>query len=111
MGVDLILLPFDGDIPGVLCFSQTVLPVPRNRKLFEEIEQLPNTKVPKGFTSYLSRDDEYEEPHYGDTTINPYGEPVVYVLAGWLKKVGLLGATGAYINALDDSAKVALYWC
>lgn len=110
MGVDLKLLPFDCDLE-ILSFSHTILNVSRNYKLFENIRTLPSLKVPKNFTSYLSRDDAYGESHYGDTTEDPYGNQVCYVLAGDLKTVGIPGPTGAYINALDDDNKVALFWC
>ena len=110
MGVDLKLLPFDCDLE-VLCFSHTVLNVDRDYALFDRIKEVPSIRVREGFTSYLSRDDAYEETHYGDTTEDPYGDPVRYVLASDLKTIGLPGPTGAYIEALDDDNKVALFWC
>ena len=110
MGVDLKLLPFDCDME-ILSFSHTVLNVRRSYELFEHIRALPSYCVPKGFTSYLSRDDAYEETHYGDTTEDPYGDPVRCVLASDLKIIGIPGPTGAYINALDDDNKIALFWC
>ena len=110
MGVDLKLLPFDCDLE-MLSFSHTVLNVRRNYELFERIRALPSIRAPKQFTSYLSRDADYEEPHYGVTTEDPYGDPVRCVLAGDLKTIGIPGPTGAYIDALDDDNKVALFWC
>ena len=110
MGVDLKLLPFDCDLE-MLSFSHTVLNVDRDYMLFDKIKELPSAPVREDFTSYLSRDDAYEEPHYGDTTEDPYGDPVRYVLAGDLKTVGIQGPTGAYIDVLDDDNKVALFWC
>ena len=110
MGVDLKLLPFDCDLE-MLSFSHTVLNVVRDYALFDRIKEIPAIRVPRDFTSYLSRDDAYEEPHYGDTTEDPYGDQVRCVLAGDLKTVGIPGPTGAYINALDDDNKVALFWC
>lgn len=109
MGLDLSLLPYDCDMES-LTFSHTVLQVERDYELYEKIQKLPSEKVDKSFSSYLSRDDKYEESHYGETIENPYGEPVVCVLAGSLKTVGIPGPTGAYINALEDDNKVALFW-
>lgn len=105
-GIDLNLLPYDASF-----FSHTVLQVDRDYELYDKIKALPNMEVNDGFTSYLSRDDKYEEPHYGETVINPYGERVVFVLARDLKTVGIPGPTGAYVKELDDRCKVALYWC
>ena len=110
MGVDLKLLPFDCDLE-MLSFSHTVLNVVRDYALFDRIKEIPAIRVPRDFTSYLSRDNAYEEPHYGDTTEDPYGDPVRYVLAGDLKAVCIPGPTGSYINALSDDNKVALFWC
>ena len=110
MGIDLKLLPFDCDLE-ILSFSHTILNVDRDYALFDRINELPFIRVPKRFTSYLSRDDAYEESHYGVTTEDPYGDPVRCVLAGDLKTVGVPGPTGAYIDALDDDNKVALFWC
>lgn len=106
MGVDLILLPYDASF----C-SHTVLQVNRDYCLHDAIRALPAMEVDDNFTSYVSRDDKYEDTHYGKTTENSYGDRVVFVLAKDLKTVGIPGPTGAYVKELDDRCKVALYWC
>lgn len=114
MGLDLTLLPFDGDR-----FSQTALLCNRRRELFEEIIKLPAVKVPKGFNSYLSREGEYEESHYGVTTETPYGEALTFVevesLTGYRDHPAVIDnalnrAVWAYLGCLEPRTKVALFW-
>lgn len=116
MGLDLSLLPFDGS-----WFSQTVLPCERRTDLFDELLALDRTgrHVPENFESYLSRDDKYEECHYGATTETPYGDKLVYVKAANLKAYAAHPevqdnyqnrAVWAYLDCLPDETKVALYW-
>jgi hypothetical protein len=83
--------------------------------------------VSDSFTSYLSRDDAYEEPHYGETSETPYGKQLMYLHARHVKQVlkkaeeyypedfghpmgyGLRAVT-AYVNELPDDLPIALYW-
>lgn len=116
MGLDLYLLPFECD-QETISFSHSILNCDRNYPLFEKIEKLDEQPVEKHFSSYLSRNDDYEEPHYGKTTETPYGEPL-----GWVKREKLLTfqkeaaqtprcyAIWEYLNALPENTKVALYW-
>ena len=106
MGIDLILLPYDSSF-----FSHTVLRVDRDYDLYDAIRDIPSKEVDDNFTSYVSRDDQCEETHYGKTIENPYGQRTAFVLAKDLKRVRIPGPTGAYIRELDDDCKVALYWC
>lgn len=110
MGIDLYLLPFDCDLPQI-SFSHTILKVPRDYEMFDRINKCEQHPVPKDFTSFVSRDEEYEESHYGTTTEDSYGARVMYILAGDLKTVGLESPIRDYINALPDETKVALFWC
>ena len=103
-------------------------------KLKELTEKSINNKqyVPKDFTSHLCPDvDEetgFEECHYGETTIDPYGDPIVYVFVKDLLELEELHreyykdeeqhinkekalATMAYIKTLPKNRKIALYWC
>lgn len=105
MGVDLMLLPYDSSF-----FSHTILQVERDYALHDKIKRLPAMEVDDDFTSYASRDDEYEDTHYGNTTKDAYGDRVLFVLAKDLKTVGIPDPTGAYIKALDDKCKIALFW-
>ena len=109
MGIDLTLLPFDCDHDN-LSFSHTVLQLPRDYGLYDRIRGIPKTKIPDGFHSYVSRDGEYEEPHYGTTTTDSYGDEIECATAGGLKTVGIEGPTGAYINALPDDCRVAIFY-
>ena len=118
MGLDLNLLPFDGDM-GSMNFSHTVLDCERRSQLFEELEGLPAVRVPEDFNTYLCKDDEYEESHYGNTQDTPYGEPLTYVLAEQLvpfaSHEGVENhfknrAIWAYLKELPPRTKVALYW-
>lgn len=120
MGVDLQMLPFEAE--NVVCYSHTVLNCERRRELWDAIYPIEATHgqtVPDGFTSYLSRDEKYEEPHYGKTLTTPYGDNLQYVKAKHLKPLAshesvqdntLNRAVWAYLACLDDEAKVALYW-
>jgi hypothetical protein len=120
MGLDLTLLPFDGDIPHVeLFFSHTLLSCGRRQALFEAILALETLPVPANFTSFYSRDDAYEEPHYGVTTTDAYGCAVRMVTAEALGALqqhpGVQAypknqAIWAYLAALPPATKVALYW-
>ena len=91
-------------------FSHEVLIV-RDFDSISSIGALPSLDVPSGFHSYLSRNDDCEASHYGETVATPYGERLTYTLAKHLKKISIGGPEGAFISALDDQVKVALYWC
>lgn len=112
MGLDLKLLPFDADFDG-LHFSHTVLDVHRNRGLWPCVKQTEQFPVPDDFTSFCCSDQaEYEEWHYGVTTKTSNDEQLTYTTAKNLKGIAFKpAAVAAYINALDDDVKVALYWC
>jgi len=106
MSLNLNLLPML-DSNG---FSHEVLKV-RDYEVLEKIKKLPQMEIDDGFNSCLSRNDEYEEYHYGETVETPYGERLTWVLAKDLKEVGLQGCAGAFINAMSDRDRVAIYWC
>lgn len=119
MGVDLALLPFESDF-----FSHTILNFPRCSRFFETFRQETETPVPDRFNTYLSRDDKYEEPHYGNTSTTPYGTPLGWIRAATVSKLVALhmvdciycgnseqfNAVAAYISQLDLNTRVALYW-
>lgn len=139
MSLDLQLLPFECDFPTI-AYSHSILNCPSNfYKLYdilqEEIENFkldtPNNAyyitgdkdpvagyVPDDFTSYLSRDDKYEEPHYGVTTHDPYGSKLVWVKVKVLMQFKDIAnenpktkAVWTYLNTLELNTKVALFWC
>jgi hypothetical protein len=111
VGVYLRLLPFDADSDD-LHFSHTVLNVRRDEDLWDAVERTGQFPVPDDFNSFLCRNqEECEATHYGNTVETPYGERLTYTLAKNLKGIAFKpDAVAAYINALDDDVKVALYW-
>lgn len=121
MRLYLALLPFDAD-HGEWGFSHTILSLERRSELFDAILKLEEERgqpVPEEFGTYLCRDDEYEEAHYGNTQGTPYGEQLMWVSAGGLMGFGWHesisetpknDAAWAYLRALPPQTKVALYW-
>jgi len=105
MGFDLALLPMVDSED----FSHEILEV-RNHELFGLIKELPQLGVYHDFYSYLGSDERDQRTCYGKTIETPYGKQLTYTLAKHLKTVGLTGPTGAYVAALDNSTKIALYW-
>ena len=114
MGIDLSLLPYAWEGTGEPNFAHDVLDLPRRSVLFDAItaiEKEHGVKVESGFNSYLSGDDAYEDTHYGETLETPYGDRVKWITAKHLKVLALLdGPQGAFIRALDDNHRVALFW-
>ena len=117
MSLDLRLLPFDAD--DLVSYSHTVLSCEQDYRLFDAIADLEKTKgrtVPPGFNSFVSRDEAYEDSHYGRTTETPYGEPLQEVEVEVLLKIdapkdGINKAIWAYLAELPPRTKVALFWC
>ena len=118
MGLDLTLLPFDGEISADFAYSHTMLPMSGDESVFRAIGKMGTQPVPMTFHSFTSRDGECEGAHYGQTWETPYGDPLTCVTARALLKV-LAGlrvegehtlAAIAYLKERDPSTKVALYW-
>lgn len=111
MSVDLTLLPYGygGWVTDEMDWSHDALQVFEARDLWDKIKALDANLVEPDFHSYVSRDSKYEESHYGNTTEDPYGNKVKWVHAKDLKPL-LIGPPGAFINALKDDHKVALFW-
>lgn len=118
MGLDLAMLPFDYD-GAEFPFSHTVLDCQREGELFEALMKLPNEVVPEHFTSYLCRDEDFEELHYGKTRKTPYGEPLTYVRVKQLLMFSSHEcvqnnhknrAIWAYLAQMPKETKVALFW-
>lgn len=118
MGVDLRLLPFDCGMSGNE-YSHTILSCERDYTLFDEIQLIEKQRarvVPPSFSTFVSRDGAYEEPHYGNTQETPYGDPLREVEVEDLLKVkhyatrGVNNAIWAYLANLLPRTRVALYW-
>ena len=117
MGLDLTLLPFDGEIDAETAFSHTMLPMDRDRYM-TALLRISTRPVPDRFRSYTSRE-RGDEPSYGITTTTPYGERLEYVTAREFLNVcaaldmgvgSRTHAALAYLRELDPDTKVALYW-
>lgn len=116
MGLDLRLLPFDAEMFR-LSYSHTVLSCEREYELFDaiiKVERQQGRVVPANFSTFVSRDDKYEETHYGNTQETPYGEKVrelevesllVFEPKHWKNK-----AIWVYLRELQPRTKVALFW-
>ncbi len=112
MSVSLRLLPYYMQGEGSN-FSGEILNVRYQEdqdELFARIQALPQIEVDAGFASYKGRNEEGEEC-FGETLETPYCEPLTYTKAVHLKTCGIEGAAGAYVQALRDDHKIALYWC
>ena len=118
MGIDLILLPVD-HYDQNWGYAHSLLSVNRSSNLFDKIRKLPSFDVPKDFSSYTSRDGKFEEPHYGNTIEDCYGDKVKFVEVKSLLKFkhhrdvrdsGKNSAIWAYLKELPENTKIALYW-
>jgi hypothetical protein len=95
MGIDLRLLPVDGDFAPNIFYSHQVLSLDRNAILadIQEIAKKHGKPLPSRFTSFIGRQ-ENGEHGYGEEDTDPYGAPLQYVLVKHLKplavKVGLV---------------------
>jgi len=120
MGLDLKLLPFDGE-RGQFAYSQTVLRCERDTDFFNQIIELEDRigkPVPHEFDSYLSSEDDGESK-YGNTQDTPYGEQLRWVPVGELYRLFELErdnwanvnvAVAAYLSVLKPNQKIALFW-
>jgi hypothetical protein len=118
MGLDLRLLPFEGELGQDSAFSHSVLSCSRNYDVFDAVQDIEKSKgrlVPRYFSTFLCRDDKYEESHYGNTQDTPYGERLKEVEVEDLLPVaryatGQNKAVWAYLAELPARTRIALYW-
>lgn len=121
MGLDLTLIPVEHEAGGK-GRGHTLLNLTHREDLFGEIgcnEKQEGGPVPQRFMTNVSRDDRYEEQHYGDTQRTPYGEALRTVTAESLLSHkhhrGVADnprnrAAWAYLAELPPETEVALYW-
>lgn len=116
MGLDLKLLPVCGKD---LDHSHVVLDMERSKSLFGALMQVSTRDILPTFDTYLCRDDEYEESHYGNTQEDAYGERLQMVavreLLCFSDHPGVFEesqnrAVWAYLHELPEESMVALYW-
>lgn len=117
MGVDLALLPFDGD-----SYSSTVLECDGGTDFVLEINTALGKyyrDVPEYFNAHWGTAASCDKVCHGRCVEDRYGEPVRYVLAKHLKKFKnhpdvqesfVNRAIWAYLEELPDDHKVALFW-
>lgn len=122
MGVDLYLLPVDGELGAADWFSHTLLSCERRRELWDAISAMPSREVPEEFSSFLGRvpDGSMEGEHgYGNTQEDPYGDRLRYTTAKdlvtlaqheWVTDNPKNRAIWAYLAAAPPKMKVCLYW-
>lgn len=122
MGLDLSLLPIFIMDENDICFSHSVIELNRRSTLFEVLLKMGEEKgvyVPKNFSSYLCKDVYYEEPHYGKTIEDDYGNPLKYVevkdLLEFKDYIGIIDdnlnrAVWSYLKELSKNIKIVLFW-
>jgi hypothetical protein len=119
MSTRLTLLPFSPDAE----WSHTLLgPIEPSQRLVGALEAIQahyGRDVPLTFNTYLCVDDDDHPTHYGNTQQDEYGYPLKHVaiseLMHLLESEGvteswLADASWAYMAALPDGWRVALYW-
>lgn len=127
MGLDCCLLPIDHDTPD-FGFSHSILRLERTGIAQALLEAKGATSPPARFETFYSHDrlcDKPEccccqEPHYGDTTEDCYGEPLPVFTAGEL--VSRFGhkrviresqrnrAVWAYLATVDPNMRIAVFF-
>ena len=125
MGIDLRLLPFYNQDMGnedTSAFSHSIIDIERRRELWPKIEEIEKNfghTVPKFFTSFCGRSKDWDDTCYGVTITTPYGLPLRYVYAKYLKSLKKHPAVKdnyknraawAFIDKCPDDLKIALYW-
>jgi hypothetical protein len=116
MGLDLVLLPFDGDE-----FSYTALPLRAFREFYEallEEQARIGRDVPDNFMCYMAHDEKSDENCFGIVTEDRYGEPMKRLkakdLAEFFNRWPDLNqdtlAIRAYLENLPPRRMVALFW-
>jgi hypothetical protein len=111
VGVDLTLLPIEGDSYSI-GHANTILRVERCSELHDEILALPSQPVPEQFYTHLG------ESSGHNTQTDDYDDPLMFVLAGDLKRLreheGVTqygnDPVWAYLERLPDKKRIALYW-
>jgi len=99
MGVDLRLLPVDGDHGGHLFFSHMIISLDRNAIIgaVREVAEKHAKEIPSPLSCYVAHQEDGEG--YGHATEDPYGDPLTFVLAKHLKPlaplVGLIYEDGS----------------
>jgi hypothetical protein len=122
MGLDLSLLPVehehivDKESGKRWGFSHSLLAMDRDYNLFDAWQTVETEAAPESFSTFVSVDNDYPEPHYGYTDKDPYGAPLRTAKAGVLTNVGVPNSSQrnqavlAYLAALPAGTPVVLYW-
>jgi len=120
MGVDLTLLPVEGDC-RTWGYAHTLLQIGRNYDTHRELTSLDPKPRPNwvlhSFLSRVSQEPGKGEACYGTVTETAYGEPITYLssaeIVGAMENVSILSqqekAVLAYLRMIP-TYQVALYW-
>jgi hypothetical protein len=118
MTVDLTLLPFCHESPG-LAFAHSQLECGSvTLEVCLALKALPSRVVPAGFTCFLATGED-GEPCYGKVALDRYGDQLRVVAAKallalarhpWVREVAQTRAAWAYLASLAPATGVALYW-
>jgi len=123
MSIELKLLPVC-ICRGGFSFSQEIIILERDSELYDIIQELQDefgNDVTDEFNTYLCKDDDFKESHYGNTQIDSFGDPIKTLKIGQLlssmelidqlkishkKNIAVL----KYLENLDPNTRIALYW-
>ena len=112
MSLFLKLLPVEG-INEAITSSGNFLNCERDNYLFEQIDQITASPVPRDFQSYFNTEEGYD---FGALTNDAFGEELTCVCVKELLKCKPNSesqtnqAIWAYLKRLPPEGKIALYW-
>lgn len=119
MSLELYMLPLNEG----KSFSHEILSFETNRELFDLIISIQNQlgrNVPENFTTFLCKDDEFSDSHYGNTQKTGCNTPLLmvkikYLLCDEFERLCMESevinrAIYAYLSKLKPDNYVALYW-
>jgi len=110
MGVDLKLFPmYMGGKHHQ--FSLEILQYRPNKEDYDSIKAVDQYPVDSDFSTYIPDKRTEMEEDAGECQRDCYGNQVTWAFAKDLKRCSIPNPQRAYIHALDDLHKVAIYWC
>lgn len=118
MGLDLSILPIEGDIPGCQ-FSHSILKTLRDSDVYDLVAELDSEPIDsRGLHCFKARLGEGDDEHtgYGAVHTDEYDDALQLVDAAGLGKVMKKSdyarnkAIGWYLSKLPPGTKCALFW-
>ena len=116
MGVDLLLLPL---IHESIWVSLDLIRIERSYELWDDINALSQSPIPKALSCYVTRDKKMGGTYYGDVEETPYGQRLQYATAGDLMTLSKHSAVQnnwrnravwAYLAAMPAGWPIVLFW-